>query len=151
MIRHTPLRRTPMKKSARRKGDRPDVRDAYMSERDRCELCWARRDSFMLNRRVVLHCHHVIGGTSGRLDVSWNLCALCERCHAHYHDGGGFDSAGKRLPELNRGVILAVKAEGPDFVLARYLILAHRHSLPASWGAVEIPVAFVEERRRNSQ
>ncbi len=31
--------------------------------------------------------HHVHSKGAGRLDIQWNLIALCRRCHSDVHDG----------------------------------------------------------------
>ena len=148
------IRRTAMKKSTRRKGDRPGMRRHYIDRRDRCELCHARKDSFTLSMRAGLEPHHIVGG-SNRIDSDQNIIALCPRCHDHYHDGGGRDSTGARLPEVTRGAIIAAKLEslsGPTEraeCINALLMLAHRRGLPESWGAAVVPQAFVNERKRN--
>ena len=52
----------------------PEVVLAYREQWTKCQVCGA-------HGRVILECHHIIGGTKGRSDEVGNLIVLDRRCH----------------------------------------------------------------------
>jgi hypothetical protein len=48
--------------------------------KQRCEGCWE-------TPAESLDPHHLLSRGGGRMDVTFNLCALCRECHTKVHDG----------------------------------------------------------------
>lgn len=143
--RSKPLKRSPMKRK-RRRGDKPEVRYEFMSERQSCAICWARSGQF----GVVLHCHHLVPG-NGRVDVRANFLTLCDRCHRHLHDGGEVGHDGKRLAPLTPGHTLLAKAESDaeGYDIEAILGLLARRAMPERWRETDYPAWVYGERERN--
>lgn len=131
--RTTPLKRTPMKKRKRRKGDKPEIRHAYLETHSCCAVCWCGWREF----DNWLEVHHIVGG-SGRLDARANLLTLCRSCHEHYHSGFC----------LTPGHLLTAKRESDPEGYDESLILKllGRQALPERWLPAPIPQWALDAR-----
>lgn len=64
---------------------------AEFRESPRCEWC---------NKAKPVEPHHIFSRGAGRLDIRWNLVALCRWCHSSAHSANSVNNARPKLQDL---------------------------------------------------
>ena len=145
IIRTQPLRVAPVtRKPSKRTDEMRQAQDEWCSTQTRCAVCWHKGDNFA--RRLVLH--HIVGRGKG-FEIPANWLRLCDRCHKHYHDGGGLDDPGNRLPTLTAGMLLGCKytSDKENYSPETLAALKHWNALP--YDVEALLLFYFYERSRN--